>query len=182
MTSFRPRFRRRHPSASPRPRRSRRPLSALGAGALGGLGLVPFALVPVGLAGLVLSMVLWRKAPTVKGAFGIGWLVGVGYFAVTLHWIVEPFLVDIARHAWMAPFALVFTAGGFALFWGGAFAAARWLAPSDAPHWRAGAALVLCWTAAEMLRSKILTGFPWALVGYTWTEDPAIQLVALVGP
>ena len=33
------------------------------------------------------------------------WAFGFGYFAVSLRWIVEPFLVDIARHGWMAPFA-----------------------------------------------------------------------------
>jgi hypothetical protein len=43
-----------------------------------------------------------------------------GYFALTLHWIVEPFLVDAARHGWMAPFALVLFAGGLALFWAAA--------------------------------------------------------------
>jgi apolipoprotein N-acyltransferase len=52
------------------------------------------------------------------------WAGGAGYFALTLHWIVEPFMVDAARHGWMAPFALVFFAGGLALFW----AAAGWAA------------------------------------------------------
>jgi apolipoprotein N-acyltransferase len=52
------------------------------------------------------------------------WAGGAGYFALTLHWIVEPFMVDAARHGWMAPFALVLFAGGLALFW----AAAGWAA------------------------------------------------------
>jgi apolipoprotein N-acyltransferase len=52
------------------------------------------------------------------------WAGGAGYFALTLHWIVDPFMVDAARHGWMAPFALVFFAGGLALFW----AVAGWAA------------------------------------------------------
>ncbi|MBT4568362.1 MAG: hypothetical protein HOC45_10665, partial [Marinovum sp.] len=35
-----------------------------------------------------------------------------------MNWLVEPFLVDIATHGWMAPFAVVLVSGGLALFWG----------------------------------------------------------------
>lgn len=99
--------------------------------------------------------------------------VGLGYFAVSLRWIVEPFLVDVARHGWMAPFALSLMAAGFALFW--------WAAAHVAARWGRTLSLVGALMAAEALRSFALTGFPWALVGHIWIETPIAQLAALTG-
>ncbi len=148
-------------------------------GVLIALGQVPFALVPVALIGLAGAMLMLGAAPGPRGAARAGWLIGAGYFAVTLSWIVEPFLVDIARHGWMAPFALIFMAGGLALFWAGAFAVAAGIAPD--PRARV-LALVGTLTLAEILRTVVLSGFPWSLVGYVWTESAAIHAAALVGP
>ena len=112
--------------------------------------------------------------------FGIGWWAGFGYFTLTLHWIVEPFLVDVARTGWMAPFALALKAGGHALFWGAAFGLARRMAPGPG----IGAALALAgfWTLAEFGRSTIMTGFPWALIAYGWVETPILSAAAILGP
>lgn len=114
-----------------------------------------------------------------RGGFALGWLAGVGYFAGTLFWIVEPFLIDPVRHAWMAPFALAGMVGGLALFWGAAFGAARAV-------WPEGPARILllaaAWTLAEMARTYVLTGFPWALLAYGWVETPVMQVAALTGP
>ena len=112
-------------------------------------------------------------------AFGVGWAAGAGHFAAGLFWIFEPFLVDAPRHGWMAPFALVFMAGGLALFWAAPFALARrW--------WPVGpervALLAGLWTLAEFARAHVLTGFPWALVAYAWIETPVYQLAAWGGP
>ncbi|MCH8467906.1 MAG: apolipoprotein N-acyltransferase, partial [Roseinatronobacter sp.] len=60
------------------------------------------------------------------------WLSGLGYFAASLFWIVEPFFIEPEIHGWMAPFALVLMAGGMALFWGLAGGLAAWLAPGRA--------------------------------------------------
>jgi apolipoprotein N-acyltransferase len=114
-----------------------------------------------------------------RGGFAVGWLAGVGYFTGTLFWIVEPFLVDPERHAWLAPFGLAGMVGGLALFWGAAFAIAR-------RFWRPGASRILLlsalWTLAEMARTWVLTGFPWALLAYGWVETPVMQVAALTGP
>lgn len=148
-------------------------------GGLAALGHAPFNLWPLALIGLAGLFGLYRAALTPARAFWTGWAGGAGYFAVALHWIVEPFLVDIARHGWMAPFALVFLAGGLALFWGLAFALAR----------RMGGRLIggaLAWVAtltlAEMARAYLFTGFPWALAGYLWASSPAAIHAAVIGP
>lgn len=141
-------------------------------GATLGLAHSPFGLWPLAfVAGPVLYR-LWRRG----GGFGVGWTAGAAFFALTLHWIVEPFLVDAPRYGWMAPFALVLMAGGLALFWGAAF----WVAS----HARRGgpAALALAWGGAEALRGGVFTGFPWVLPAYIWVDTPVAQLASVVGP
>ncbi|WP_322866315.1 apolipoprotein N-acyltransferase [Aquicoccus sp. G2-2] len=149
-------------------------LAAL-AGGVGALAQAPFNLWPLGLVGLACLFALFHATNGVKPAFWIGWAGGTGYFAVALNWIVEPFLVDIARYGWMAPFALVLLAGGLALFWGAASGLARRLGGS-------GLAWIAALTGAELLRSYIFTGFPWALIGYTLSASPAAQYAAFIGP
>ncbi|WP_245866585.1 apolipoprotein N-acyltransferase [Oceaniglobus roseus] len=165
--------------ASPLALLTRRPrLLALATGVAAGLGQVPFSLVPLALAALVLAFLQLERAGSARRAAALGWWIGTGYFATTLNWIVEPFLIDIARHGWMAPFALVFCATGFALFWGAAFGLAHRLSRPGLPR---ALAFAVALGGAEMLRSYILTGFPWALVGYVWSEGPGAQLAAFVG-
>ncbi|MFV0473833.1 MAG: apolipoprotein N-acyltransferase [Pikeienuella sp.] len=162
------------------------PRRALALAALGGALMAP-AQPPLGfwplffLAGPLLFL-LWRRVETAarpgRAAFLTGWAAGAAHFALALHWIVEPFLVDIARHGWMAPFALILMAGGLALFWGAGF----WLAFALRRLIGGPFALALGWAAAEFARSHVLTGFPWALPAYGWVETPLAQAAALIGP
>ena len=128
---------------------------------------------------------MMRMAETIgarprRSAFFRGWLAGVGYFAVGVWWITEAFLVDAAAHGWMAPFALLFMAGGLALFWGLASLLYR-IADVRGP----GRVLVFAGALAllEWVRSHIFTGFPWNLPGESWTAGGAVsQVAALIGP
>jgi apolipoprotein N-acyltransferase len=100
--------------------------------------------------------------------------MGAGYFALSLSWIIEPFLVDIARHGWMAPFALFGLAGGLALFWALAAGLARVL--------RGGAlALATALTLTEALRGTLFTGFPWAQPGHALIDTALLPLASLAG-
>lgn len=114
-----------------------------------------------------------------RAATWFGWLLGLGYFAFTLRWIVEPFLVDPVRHGWMAPFAIALMGGGLALFWALAFWGARFIAGQRAS--------VMLWlpitlTAAELLRGHVLSGFPWGLLSYTLIGSAADVWFAWIGP
>ena len=122
------------------------------------------------------------RAADLRGAVVKGWLAGLGHFALALSWIVEPFLIDIGRHGWMAPFALVLMAGGLALFWAAA-AALAFVGAGRADSGPAPRALAfaLLLTLAEMARGHVLTGFPWALPGHIWIDTPALQLAAHFG-
>ncbi len=146
-------------------------LAAL-AGFTGSLGLAPFGLWPLALVGLACVYLLAQTAQTRRAAALVGWAAGTGYFALALVWIVEPFFIEPWKHGWMAPFALVFMSAGLALFWGAAGAASHRL---GALGWVAALAL------AELARAYVLTGFPWALIGYLWSETPLAIHASFVG-
>ncbi|MGB0504691.1 MAG: apolipoprotein N-acyltransferase, partial [Pikeienuella sp.] len=148
----------------------RRAFVAIIAGVLWALAHVPFGVWPLIFVAGPLSFWLLR------GGFRAGWLIGAVFFAITLHWIVEPFLIDATVFGWMAPFALVGMAGGLGLFWAVAFWAAQRFFPGSA------FGLAGCWFMAEAARSYILTGFPWVLPAYIWVDTPVAQLSAMVGP
>ena len=85
-------------------------LIALAAGAAAALAHPPFGLL-VGLLGYGIIMLLVDGASPerpLRSAFLRGWLAGVAYFAIGTWWVAEAFLVDIAAHGWMAPFAVTF--------------------------------------------------------------------------
>ncbi len=145
-------------------------------GVIAGLGQAPFDLWPATIVALAVAFVLHGDCRSARQAAGQAWFFGLGYFAFTLRWIIEPFLVDVARHGWMAPFALLLMAGGAALFW----AVAAYLAGRLMPRNIAMFGLML--VGAEVTRSLILSGFPWALLGHIWVPTALAQLAALGGP
>ena len=128
--------------------------------ALAALGQAPLGFWWATLAGAGAGWSGCLAARTAAGAaFWLGLVAGAGHFALALIWIVEPFLIDIARHGWMAPFAVVLLSGGPwpVLGRGGGWCArrlpARRLASSwPSPRWNGCAGVML-------------TGFPWAMVG-----------------
>ena len=151
---------------------------ALLAGALAVPSQPPFSFPWVLALALPCLFWLWHSASGPARAFWIGWFGGLGYFAGTLHWIAEPFLVQPEIYGWMIPFAVSGMAGGMALFWGAGF----WLAKRiGSAGWGAPFALTFSVVGMEWLRGNILSGFPWSLLGYTWTETDALLLAADVG-
>lgn len=152
---------------------------AVVAGLAAAAGQAPLGWWWLALAGHTLLCWLVAGAARPALAFRLAWLGGAVHFGAALSWIVEPFLVDIARHGWMAPFAVLLMAGGLALFWGGA----GWLA-ARLCQGRAGRALAFAGllTLAEWLRGVVFTGFPWALAGHVWIDTPVVQLAAVTGP
>ncbi|PRY92655.1 apolipoprotein N-acyltransferase [Hasllibacter halocynthiae] len=145
---------------------------ALGAGFA--LGQAPWGLWWLAIPALAAALWLAGRAPPRRAAW-IGLGFGIGWFALALHWIVFPFLVDPWRHGWLIPLALPALAGGLALFPAAAFGlAARYL-----PRGPLSPALALA--AAEVLRGHLFTGFPWAAPGHVWIDTPALALAPLAG-
>lgn len=138
---------------------------------------MPWSLWPLSLLGFAAMIWLVARAERPRSAILRGWLAGSAYFGLSLHWITEPFQVDAARDAWMAPFAVVFLAIGLALFWAGAAALAQALRRFMPVA--AGFALMLA--LLEGLRGMIFSGFPWAMPGHIWIPHAPGQLAALAG-
>ncbi len=148
---------------------------AAATGALGSFSQAPFGWAACMLLMLSGGFFLFAHTNSARQAFALGWALAAGYFALTLRWIIEPFQIDAATHAWMAPFALAFLTAGLALIWGAAFALARWLSAGSWP-------LIFAWGAAEYFRAYAFTGFPWANPAQGMLESWAGQSLALVGP
>lgn len=159
------------------PARYGTPALAGALGAAGALGQAPWGLWPLTLLALAAFGVMLCRARGWRGTAFLGWAFGTGYFALSLSWIVEPFLVDVARHGWMAPFALVFLSAGLALLWGAGVAPAGRLRPALRPL-----AAVAGLGVAEWLRGWLFTGFPWAAPAQVWVGQGADQLLAWTGP
>jgi apolipoprotein N-acyltransferase len=156
------------------------PATALLGGLAAGIAHPPFG-AALGMLGYTLILLRLETAPgrSLRSAFWLGWLAGLGYFGVSTWWIGEPFLVDVATYGWMAPFAVVLMAGGLSLFWGVGGLIYRALRPRSA--WKV---LVFAgvFSGLEWLRGHILTGFPWDLPGESWRAGSApSQAAALVG-
>ncbi|MCP5076085.1 MAG: apolipoprotein N-acyltransferase [Rhodobacteraceae bacterium] len=152
---------------------------AVACGAISALAQAPISLPFFLLLSLPALGWLALNSQSRRHGFLTGWWAGFGYFAAALFWIVEPFFVEPEVFGWMAPFALAFTAGGMAMFWGGGFYLAGFTAGRRVYRLLA---LAVSWTVFEFIRSHIFTGFPWGLLGYVWSETPLFQFLAYIGP
>ena len=148
-------------------------------GALAALGQAPWSLWPLSMLAFAGLYAFFAQSATWRRAALLGLAGGAGYFALALSWIVEPFLVDVARHGWMAPFALVLSAVGFALFWALANGAARAVVPRGARG--AAMAWVAAFTLSEALRGRVFTGFPWAQPGHALIDTALLGWAAVGG-
>ncbi|WP_413849629.1 apolipoprotein N-acyltransferase [Albidovulum sp.] len=163
--------------AQARPPARRLALAAL-LGAAVAAGQAPWNLWAVALPALGLLTALVAAEARAARRIWLGWIGGAGYFAAALFWIVEPFLIDVARHGWMAPFALFLMAFGMALFW----ALAAVIAGLGRGSGTRALGFALGLAATDLLRGYIFTGFPWALVGHIWIGTPVMQAAAWIGP
>ena len=156
--------------------------AALLAGLLGlaaALTLPPLFLAPLALPAFVGLVWLLDGAGRGWRALLIAWLFAFDFFLAGLYWVAEAFFVEAERFAAVAPFAVIGLSALLALFHGLAlWAARRWF-------WQgAGRVVALAgfWLLAEVLRGRLLTGFPWNPIGSLWAfSDALLQPAALAG-
>ncbi len=154
--------------------RGRRVFLLLLIGSLAALGQAPVGAWPVTLLALAVVFGLFRMTEGWRQAAWLGWLIGTGYFLMALNWIVEPFLVDVARHGWMAPFALMALGAGLALFWALGLGVGRAMG-GGLPGFIGGMGL------AELARGFVFTGFPWAQPGHVLIDTGFLHWAAWLG-
>jgi len=143
-------------------------LAALLAGLASATGFAPLGLWPVTLLALGLLLQLISQATSTRRAFLLGWLFGVGHFALGNNWIATAFTYQAAMPAWLGWVAVVLLSLYLALYPALAAASAWWLVKlverRSAAH---NATLTLTlffaatWIITEWLRSWVFTGFAW---------------------
>ena len=129
------------------------------------------ALVPLFLA---------LKGQSIKNGAWLGGLTGILYYIGTVHWvtnsvhfyggipIVPASLITLLLCAYLAVYPALFGAAAVHL-------------KNTRPHLFFVAAPAL-WTALELARTYVFSGFPWALLGYTqYSALPVIQAADITG-
>ncbi|MFN3970186.1 MAG: apolipoprotein N-acyltransferase [Gemmobacter sp.] len=152
--------------------------AAFGLGVVAATGQAPLGMWWLTLPAFAALVVLVGRAAGPRRAAVLGLWAGAGHFGLALSWIVEPFLIDMATHGWMAPFALMLMAFGLALFWAVAAGLAACLPGLRARALGFAGALTL----AEMARGVVFTGFPWAQPGHSLIGTTLAQVAAVAGP
>jgi apolipoprotein N-acyltransferase len=158
----------------------RRNLTAIAAGIVASLSLPPADVLPV--LWLALPALVWLLdgVKTWKGALWVGWLFSFGFLAFSLYWLTFALFVAIDQYWWLVPFASSGLAFGLSIYFGIGTAIA-WRVPPERPLARI-LALTGMWSLAWWVYGHALTGFPWNLPCYAWTEFPwLIQIASVIG-
>jgi apolipoprotein N-acyltransferase len=148
-------------------------------GALAVPALPPLYVVPVLVPAFIGFLWLADGAGSRRAAAGVGYAFGLGYFTAGLYWVANALLTRAEEFGWLAPVAPVGLAAILAPFVILPALLCR-LGGRGSP----GQVLLLAggWTLAEWLRSWVLTGFPWNLVGSVWAFSPEmLQVTAWLG-
>ncbi len=130
---------------------------------------------PLAWVALVPLLLVMRRRP-----FASGWSAGCAFFAAVLYWVNIVMTTYGGLHPIPSLFAYLFLVGYLALF----FAAATWLSCRLESGLRIPVLVSMpaIWVALEYLRGLLLTGFPWALLGYSQQNfSAAIQSADVTG-
>src|ERR1700761_4569482 len=162
-----------HRPLVPRAWRHQARWAALVAGAIPVLAFPTPNLSVVAWFGLVPGLLLIRRAPSAREAAVRGWWLGSGFIVAAMYWLAPELglgvlLVAAVFGVLQAPFGV------------SAWALLR----PPLTTGRALAALVVvpsCWLLAEWLRSWQALGGPWAVLGASQWQHPAVLALASVG-
>ena len=124
------------------------------------------------------SKSVYRKKPHKKNLFLVGFVFGFGFYLGGIYWIANSLTFDDS-FKFLIPFALIFIPLFLAIFTGlTTLVAGQYINSNFASIFLFAGAFSL----SDYVRSKILTGFPWNLWGYTWSWFTEIlQILNIVG-
>src|SRR5512138_1884020 len=130
------------------------------------------ALVPAILA--VGAAASWRQAAL------RGLVAGIAFFYASIWWVSHAMTAFGGLPGWLALVALTLLVLYMAVHWAAAFAISWKI--REGLGWPLPVHLPVVWAALELCRNYLLTGFPWADLGYTQARTlPIAQLAALGG-
>lgn len=153
--------------------------SALIAGLLGACAFAPFYQIWLLPLAFGVAFFLTDIAQNAWKAALLGYSFGFGFFAFGLYWIGNALLVDAATFGALYPITLFGAGAFFGLFTILPFA--FWYV-TRGKQWAQILAFASSWVLFEWVRSFILTGFPWNLLGTALAFDVnLIQTASLWG-
>ena len=157
---------------------SHKKISCFVLGMLSARALPPFYAFPVLFLTMSTFLLILNTSENKKQSFAFGYWFGFGYFACNMAWIGNAVLIEAEKLGWLFPIILLAAGGFFGLFI--AFPALLSnLAKSFYARWLSFASW---WVIFEWIRSFILTGFPWNLLGSVLAFDlTLLQAAAVVG-
>ncbi len=154
-------------------------LASFLSGGLMAVAMPPFNLFPLLWICLPAQILLLRGTQSGMQAFWCGWAFAFGFFVFGLYWIAAAMFVDIGQFWWAIPFSVAGLPAYLALYYGIAAVIARKIGLMGI---RGAIVFGLLFFAAEYARGHLLTGFPWILLGYTWSDVlPVLQVTSVVG-
>ncbi len=122
------------------------------------------------LAWVAFVPLLWlTQGQTLRRAFSLGWIAGMGFYLCTLYWIVDTIGLysNIPHILAVGPLLLMCT---ILSAYTGVFAAGLWVCHKSRPRGSSWPLLILgptLWVVLEWVRSFFFIGFPWASLGYS---------------
>lgn len=163
--------------------KNRLPVAAI-AGALCAFAFAPFYFFFAAIISVSIFYLLLDEDLKNRRNFLIGFFYGFGYFLAGNYWIAISLLVDAKKFAWLIPFALTLIPSALALYFA-SFSATYCLFIKRfrlSSTYQKVLSFTFFWVIFEILRSYLLTGFPWNLLGYIWMFNlPSAQLASIFG-
>lgn len=133
-----------------------------------------FYVLFITLSGLLLLIETSEKGTK---AFGVGYWFGFGFFSLGLSWVGNALLIDNST-IWLYPLSFI----GSGLFFGFFIAFPAYIAYKFRSTYLKYLVFCSTWVIFEWLRSFILTGFPWNLLGSVLAFDiRMLQLASIFG-
>ena len=111
--------------------------------------------------------------------FLYGWLFGFGYFVTSLYWITISLTFD-QNYKFLIPFAFILIPSFLALFYG--FVSFLFLIYRPRNIISSIILFSLIFGVLEFIRGTILTGFPWNLIAYSFSNQlEFISVITIIG-
>jgi apolipoprotein N-acyltransferase len=161
-------------------------IAAAALGVVSVFGFAPFHLSALPVLTLALLFVLWRQSGSPRAAATLGFAFGLGFFLAGTSWVY----ISLHTFGGMPAGLTAIATFGFCAVLACYPASAGWLslrlvggfAPERHTTILALVAMPACWTAGELGRGYLLTGFPWLGLGYSQVPgSPLAGYAAVLG-
>jgi apolipoprotein N-acyltransferase len=154
------------------------PAIALLAGMLFPLGFAPFNYAVACFASIIIFLYLLHdKKP--KASFFLGWIYGIGLFAVGSSWVYVSIYIYGETPMWLAGLLTSLFVMALGLFYGAVGLLSAYLFPNTNLV-RTLVGFPIIWVILEIFRGWFLTGFPWLYAGYSQLSTH-LQALAPIG-